>query len=754
MKFKHNRPTIGILMGYSTLSVNTPDHYRSTVLKGIQSAACARECNILLGWSLMSNVTDPVQIKPAWPVPALDTSFVPIGPWNTDGLIVFTPLQNEVHSQYLRDLRKQGFPILFIGTGEDAPTISVRNETGIYQAVKHMVILHGHRQIGFIAGHPDDRGDSDARLRAFRSAIADYGLNPDQRLIAAGMHNVPGGYQAALQILQSGVKCTALITSNDASATGAMQAIRATTTLQIPHDIAIIGFDDQPDAIAQVPPLASVHIPLLEIGQQALTLMSDYLNGVQELESIELPTRLVSRQSCGCLPEFVHSASVDKSRSSPSKKQAEAKMDVSEIQRQVANGMIAALPHFLRYPFGEWSARLCNSLVEGFYTSLKTDNVIPFQEKLMDFLQELELRDENVDAWQNIISALRRDMTGLPAAWQQPQTKNLAEDMLHQARCAISESVQRQVHRHRYHQQIAEQTLSEITSRLSAILDEQQAVEILEENLGNIGIKHARVVLFEAEAEDPFAWSAILNPHVDPASRRFPTRSFPPPGLYPAEEVLNVIILPLTFQNEAFGYVAFDTGNLEACATVTRQLASAFKTSRLHKQVIELSLKDPLTGIYNRRHFDTYLNEETNRSLRLGNQLTIIMLDIDHFKKYNDTFGHPAGDKVLQNLAVYIREGRRSSDVAARIGGEEFALILPGTDLAGARIVAERIRQVVRTSPNFEHPITVSMGISSLSRTNARAETLIKEADMALYEAKQSGRDRVCVFDKSKNNTK
>ncbi|HMB23326.1 MAG TPA: hypothetical protein VKP08_10870, partial [Anaerolineales bacterium] len=85
MKFKHDRPTIGILMGYSTLSVNTPDHYRSTILKGIQSAACARECNILLGWSLMNNITDLAQVTPAWPIPSPETSFVPIGPWNTDG---------------------------------------------------------------------------------------------------------------------------------------------------------------------------------------------------------------------------------------------------------------------------------------------------------------------------------------------------------------------------------------------------------------------------------------------------------------------------------------------------------------------------------------------------------------------------------------------------------------------------------------------------------------------------------------------
>lgn len=753
LKFKRNRPTIGILMGYSVLSVNTPDHYRSTILKGIQLAARASECHILLGWSLMDNAPEGVSIRPAWPIAAPDSRFVPIGPWNTDGMIVFTPLQSTSRSQYLQSLRQQGYPILFIATGEEAPTISARNETGIRQAVEHMAVFHGHRHIAFIAGHPDDRGDSEARLRAFQSAAADYGLDPDPRLIAPGLHNIPGGYRAARTMLEAGVKFTALIASNDASAIGAIQAIREMTSLQVPRDVAVIGFDDQPDAMAQVPPLASIHVPLMEMGQQALILMTDHLSGVQELASVQIPTRLIPRQSCGCLPASIPSVSERKSSSAVVARHRDRDADIGAIQQEITEGLLAVLPHFLRYPRGEQTSRLCSSLVEGFTASLKTGNASSFQEKLMDFLQELELSDENIDSWQSSISALRQEMRRFPVDWRRTKTKHLAEDMLHQARCAISESAQRQVYRNRYHQQIAGQTLGEITSRLSAILDERQAVEILEENLGDIGIQHVRVALFEPEAEDPFAWSVILNSRLEKNSQRFPTRDFPPPGLYPGEEVLNVIILPLTFQEDAFGYVVFDTGNLEPCATVARQLASAFKTSRLHKQVTELSLKDPLTGIHNRRYFDLFLSDEVNREIRLGHEVAIIMLDIDHFKNYNDTFGHPAGDRVLQNLALCMMAERRSTDVTARIGGEEFALILPGASRKGAQIVAEKIQEVIRASHGLEHPITVSIGISALSGTDVDAQTLVKEADLALYQAKQTGRNRICIFERPRQKT-
>jgi diguanylate cyclase (GGDEF)-like protein len=254
------------------------------------------------------------------------------------------------------------------------------------------------------------------------------------------------------------------------------------------------------------------------------------------------------------------------------------------------------------------------------------------------------------------------------------------------------------------------------------------------------------VALFEADKDDLVAWSTIINPHLEPVSQRFPSRGFPPPGLYPQDELLNLIILPLVFQEESFGYVAFDADNLEPCATIARQLAATIKTSHLHAQVTELSLRDPLTGIHNRRYFDLFLNNEVNRSRRIGNGMSVIILDIDHFKKYNDTYGHPAGDKVIQNVAICISEGRRNADVSARIGGEEFALILPETQVEGALIVAEKIKEAIRTSPDFENPITVSMGISVLTKKGTQADELIREADIALYEAKHTGRNRICVF--------
>ena len=269
----------------------------------------------------------------------------------------------------------------------------------------------------------------------------------------------------------------------------------------------------------------------------------------------------------------------------------------------------------------------------------------------------------------------------------------------------------------------------------------------MDAHLATIGIRHVRVALFEPEADDPVAWSILLNSDLELPNYRFATREFPPSTLYPPDELLNLALVPLVFQDEPMGYVAFDAGNLGPCAIIARQLAATFKASDLHAQVVELSLTDSLTGTYNRRYFDLFLSKEVRQSQRFGHDLTIIMIDIDHFKEYNDTFGHPAGDKALQFVVMCLHKGRRNADVLARIGGEEFALILPETGIAGALDVAERIRAAMIDSSDLKHPLTLSMGVSTLHGDDFGTDVLLQQGDLALYEAKRTGRNRICVFE-------
>lgn len=167
-----------------------------------------------------------------------------------------------------------------------------------------------------------------------------------------------------------------------------------------------------------------------------------------------------------------------------------------------------------------------------------------------------------------------------------------------------------------------------------------------------------------------------------------------------------------------------------------------------HKELYKMAVIDPVTGIFNKRYFSDRLKEEFAHAQRASQPLVLIMMDVDFFKKINDTHGHLAGDFSLAHIAKTVQKMVRASDVFARYGGEEFAILLRNTDEKGASQLAERIRLMLEQSPaTFEShtiPVTVSLGVASLSEgAYGTPEVFIEAADQYLYQSKQAGRNRV-----------
>ena len=166
-----------------------------------------------------------------------------------------------------------------------------------------------------------------------------------------------------------------------------------------------------------------------------------------------------------------------------------------------------------------------------------------------------------------------------------------------------------------------------------------------------------------------------------------------------------------------------------------------------HEEIYRLMTVDALTQTYNRRYFDEALEREYNRGQRYKRELSLIVFDIDHFKRINDEHGHVAGDQVLAQLAIAVKQRLRAQDILARIGGEEFAVLLPEVALVGARAVAEKIRRIVEGVgvPYADVTIhaTVSCGVALLGEGVESPHALLAEADARLYEAKNGGRNRV-----------
>lgn len=171
----------------------------------------------------------------------------------------------------------------------------------------------------------------------------------------------------------------------------------------------------------------------------------------------------------------------------------------------------------------------------------------------------------------------------------------------------------------------------------------------------------------------------------------------------------------------------------------------AYNKMRGHLETIVLT--DPLSGCYNRRGFDQLATREVSRALRGSQPLSILALDVDHFKRINDEYGHLTGDEVLREMGTLLRETARLGDVVARYGGEEFEILAPDTTHEGAKILADRIQHAFRTRPftsvGVDRAVTVSIGIASdIARNDQIAAVLIARADEALYVAKRNGRDR------------
>ncbi|WP_268233801.1 sensor domain-containing diguanylate cyclase [Terasakiella brassicae] len=189
-----------------------------------------------------------------------------------------------------------------------------------------------------------------------------------------------------------------------------------------------------------------------------------------------------------------------------------------------------------------------------------------------------------------------------------------------------------------------------------------------------------------------------------------------------------------------------DVGNAHALIGISTDVT---EQQRMERELRKMASTDVLTGANNRRHFLELCEKEMDRAKRYGHNLSLIMLDVDHFKHINDTYGHATGDEAIRSMTKLCRDSLRNSDVLGRIGGEEFAILLPETDLIGAWQIAQRIRQNTEdfafdTGQGKIDGFTASFGLTGLLEKDQNPDDLLKRADIALYDAKTQGRNRVC----------
>ncbi|MFN2290482.1 MAG: substrate-binding domain-containing protein [Anaerolineae bacterium] len=580
-EYRHGRPTIGVLAGWQFAWTATPLSYLEPIFQGACLASQDLSCNLLLGCGMGPWTGQGESLRAAWPLSSPESDFVPIGPWNTDGLIAVSPLHSQARSNYLQDLIAAGYPVVFVAAGERGPTIVADNRSGLLEAMRHLV-EHGHQRIAFIAGSPEDmEGDTGERLRAYHEAVEVHDLPADPDLVAWGQHRYDGGYRAMRQVLASGVSFTAVQASNDESALGAMQALREAGH-RIPQDVAIVGFDDRPESAVQEPALSSVRVPLRQMGYRAVESLFRYLMGEsQTVEPARIETRLVARASCGCGQLSLRTPARDAVTAQAASPQRAGSR--TQLVQTMATRVLAGTQGS---PSDETEG-LCRRLVEAFYASLDQGEGSAFENVLHAVLRQVAASGDEVHIWQAALSSLRDGLDGLSAG-----SLSLALQLVDRARIIISTSIQRQFRQRGVDQKWMLNRLSVLTARLLAAIDEEQVYEVLAQHLPAMGIHTVWITRFGAEGDDPLAWTTLqditsLGEDRERNTVRFPSREFPPDGLVSADQPFSLALFPLTGPHGQLGYVVFDTEHLDLYGAITQQLATALNSAQLYQQATE-----------------------------------------------------------------------------------------------------------------------------------------------------------------------
>ncbi|HEY2029533.1 MAG TPA: diguanylate cyclase [Myxococcales bacterium] len=280
------------------------------------------------------------------------------------------------------------------------------------------------------------------------------------------------------------------------------------------------------------------------------------------------------------------------------------------------------------------------------------------------------------------------------------------------------------------------------------LIDEQSGQLVVEAVAGEVpqAVRGTRVALGEGIAggaaksgQGVYVPDLQQEPHTGLFSERGSLLCLP---LLARGHVLGVLNLTRPVAN------GFTPQEIRLAEAVASQAALSIANARLYQETLELSFTDPLTGVANRRHLFLRLDQELSRSVRFGDSLSVLMLDLDLFKQVNDRHGHTVGDAVLRAVATVLKRNLRKIDLVARYGGEEFCILLPRVAKPEAIEVAEKLRRAVAGAAlpgpqNTTLSVTVSVGVSALGIDALDAKGLVEKADAALYEAKRLGRDRV-----------
>lgn len=653
--------------------------------------------------------------------------------------------------------RFAGLPLISLSQSiAGIPSILLDNISGMRAAVLHLLDTHHLHRLVLVRG-PESHFSAQERYQAFVEVLAERGIACDPNLITPPLQWNDAELAPKILLDERGLvpgrDFDGIVASSDLFALAMVKALQA-RGVAIPQTVAIVGFNNITESQLTHPPLTSVELNFRAQGYQVVQELLEIIQEGASAELSRLPCSLVVRQSCGCPAQAVIEAALDYPGGSPAEAGDSAGLAweerlYAELQQYGARA--------------NWAKDLVAAFRGALHSGLHWDFLRTFE----SILHQANTLDEDLTSWQAVVSCLRRRF--LPGL--DPAGRSLCEDLCGQARVIIAENTQRaQVSRQLRAEHQAD-TLREIGQALITTFDIEKLSQVLVERLPQLGISSCFLALYENPL-DPLANARLVlacaegkRLPLEPGGLSYPTRQLVPENLLP-ENRFSLVAEALHFQQEQIGVVLFEIGAQDGVVyeVLRAQISSALKGALLFREVQdqkhqlaesearlkELSIRDPLTGLHNRRFLEEAMAQELLKGCQQQLTLGVIMIDIDHFKRFNDLYGHATGDELLRQLGKLFLSHVRGSDVACRYGGEEFVIVLPEASLETTRQRAEFLRQAANQILVYYNTlmvgrITLSLGIAVYPQHGVDSATLLKAADNALYRAKDEGRNRVVV---------
>ncbi|NNJ61481.1 MAG: EAL domain-containing protein [Dactylosporangium sp.] len=671
---------------------------------------------------------------------------------HVDGFVVII---DAVPSDYLQAIREAGKPVVVIAHEYQdftCPVVASDNVSGVREAVEHL-LQHGHTKIGFI-GYLGAH-DIIVRQAAYHQTLISNGIEPDPGLcFAIDDNSESGGEQAAQLILDAGLPFTAVVAATDANAIGLLREL-TTAGVSVPDQLAVVGFDDMEEATYSIPSLSSVKQPFATLGTTGYSLLTALLRGEPVADGLHyVHTSFIVRESCGC----ARTAQADLDALPPATREVLSKRLAGVLDPSGCLQADTALEETV-----DIIATVLESTAQGRPMLLPTR----FHHALRSLYRRTTLRanmEEIGEIVRQFALGLTRDLDSRTAV-EQPVQEIILKLAQARARGQFGDST--------YYQSALSTQYVVSMDLLRSHEKDPRTLEWLSRTrvlAGCLGLWTPGTAPGNDEPQLDLVGTFVRG---QPASVAPPTTTaiseFPPKQMIDLAEESGeamTFVIPVKSHTSDWGMLSI-VGTIESTVPTGRETISqwsALLTVALDHEAVLHSLReqedrlrraalyDELTGLPNRALFIDRLRQSIRKTKRRSDyQFAVLFLDLDGFKVINDSLGHPAGDRLLVQVAERIKADLREVDTAARFGGDEFLVLLE--DIGTAHVpmdVARRLHSSLKRPFRLQGQDVVasaSIGIAMGSTRYNDAEEVLRDADIAMYTAKSREKGSHAIFD-------